>query len=304
MKVPSALSILAKIFSIPNIVFATTMYMITWPDLVKTRPVFMLVIVLCLTELYYLIGYFVHKKRYCHDISCILLAFFAIWEFYTKTGRAHSMLMPPMENVMYVLFSHREELFRGLVSSLELVIWGLSISLVSAVVLGILIGWFVRAREAILPIVRVISPIPALAYTTYAVGCMPTFKSASIVVIFLGIFWSVFSLVIRTVQTMDKRIIDSAKVMNVTNITMVKDVIFPYVLPTVLRFLPSCIAAAFMCLTGAEMIGASEGLGYFIRKYAEYANYTNVLAGIIFMGIVITFISMITNLIQKKFIKW
>ena len=297
-------SVLFKIFSIPNIIFFATLYMITLPDVVKTRPAFMLIIVLCLIELYYLIGCLILKKRYCHDISSILLIFFAIWEFYTKTGRAHSMLMPPMENVLYILFSHRVELFSGLISSLGLVMWGLSIALIGAVVLGILIGWFIRPREAILPLVRVISPIPALAYTTYAVGCMPTFKSASIVVIFLGIFWSAFSLVIRTVQTMDKRIIESAKVMNVSNITMVKDVIFPYVFPSVLRHLPSSIAAAFMCLTGAEMIGASEGLGYFIRKYAEYANYTNVLAGIIFMGIVITIISQITSLIQKKYIKW
>ena len=99
-------------------------------------------------------------------------------EFYTtKTGGAHSLLMPPMENVLYVLYSHHAELFNGLVSSLELIFWGLGIALVSAVIFGILVGWFARPREAIMPIVGIISPIPALAYTTYVVGCMPSFKS-------------------------------------------------------------------------------------------------------------------------------
>ena len=71
-----------------------------------------------------------------------------------------------------------------------------------------------------------------------------------------------------------------------------------------LRYLPSSLSTAFMCLTGAEMIGASSGLGFFIRKYAEYANYTNVLAGIIFMGLVVTMLSSLVKLVQKKFIKW
>lgn len=293
-----------KIVSIPNILFAAILYMITLAPLVKTRPPWMLLFVIILVELYFVIGYLVQGKRRCHDISCILFAFFAVWQYATKTGSAHSLLMPPMENVLYVLFSHRVELFNGLASSLELIVWGLGTALVGAVVFGILVGWFARLREAIMPIVGVISPIPALAYTTYVVGFMPSFKSSSIVVIFLGIFWPLFSLVIRTVGTMDKRIIDSAKVMNVDSVTMIKDVVYPYVLPTVLRFLPSSFATAFMCLTGAEMIGASAGLGFFIRKYAEYANYTNVLAGIIFMGIAVTVLSYLIKLAQRRFIKW
>ena len=293
-----------KIVNIPNILFVLNLCLITLPAIVTTKPAVVLIIVLCIVELYFIIGFLVKKKRSCHDISAILLSFFAIWEYATKTGRAHSLLMPPMENVLFVLYSHREELISGLFSSMELILCGMGIAVVSAVVLGILVGWFTRLREAILPIVRVISPIPALAYTTYVVGCMPSFKSASIVVIFLSTFWSLFSLVIRTVQTMDKRIIDSATVMNVSSITMIKDVVYPYVLPTVLRYLTSSVAAAFMCLTGAELIGASSGLGFFIRKYAEYANYTNVLAGIIFMGIVVTMLSYVVKLIQKRFIKW
>lgn len=293
-----------KIVNIPNILCAAILYMISLPPLVKTKSPVVLLIVICLIELYFVIGYLVQRKRRCHDISCILFAFFAFWEYTTKTGSAHSLLMPPMENVLYVLYSHHAELFNGLVSSLELIFWGLGIALVSAVIFGILVGWFARPREAIMPIVGIISPIPALAYTTYVVGCMPSFKSSSVVVIFLGIFWPVFSLVIRTVGTMDKRVIDSAKVMNVGSITMIKDVVYPYVLPTVLRFLPASFATAFMCLTGAEMIGASAGLGFFIRKYAEYANYTNVLAGIIFMGIVVTMLSYLIKLVQNRFIKW
>lgn len=293
-----------KVVNIPNILFAAILYMISLPPLVKTKPPAMIIIVICLIELYFIIGYLVQHKRSCHDISCILFAFFAIWEYLSKTGKAHSLLMPPMENVLYVLYSHRGELLKGLVSSLELMLWGVTIALASSVVFGILVGWFTRPREAIMPIVRVISPIPALAYTTYVVGCMPSFKSSSIVVIFLSVFWPLFSQVIRTVGTMDRRIIESAKVMNVGSITMIKDIVYPYVLPTVLRYLPSSLSTAFMCLTGAEMIGASSGLGFFIRKYAEYANYTNVLAGIIFMGLVVTMLNSLVKLVQKKFIKW
>lgn len=52
----------------------------------------------------------------------------------------------------------------------------------------VLIGWVTRLNQAILPIVRIISPIPSLAYTTYVVAAMPNFRVSEIVIIFLGIF--------------------------------------------------------------------------------------------------------------------
>ena len=293
-----------KIINFPNILFVLLVYLSTLPSVAKIKPAAAYIVVLGLIELYFIVGYIVQNKRRCHDISLILFAFFSIWTLAIKTGTAHPLLMPPMENVFYVFYSHWKEMLSGLLRSLYLIMWGLSFAMISAVVLGILIGWFIRPREAILPIVRVISPIPALAYTTYVVAAMPNFRISSIVIIFLGVFWPVFSLVITAVGTMDKKIIDSARILNVSTPVMIKDIVFPYVLPGVLRYLPSSLATAFMCLTGAELIGASTGLGFFIRKYSDYANYTNVLAGIIFMGVVVTLLNVIVRMIQKRFIKW
>ncbi|WP_093794246.1 hypothetical protein [Sporomusa acidovorans] len=54
-----------------------------------------------------------------------------------------------------------------------------------------------------------------------------------------------------------------------------------------------------MILIFAEMMGASAGLGYFIKLYAEYANYTNVVAGIIMVGLVITILNKGVNILEK-----
>lgn len=298
------LQVLARSFTLPNFLFLAILYISAMEPLVKTRPPHVYLAVMLMIELYFIIGYIILKQRRCHDISSILLAFFVIWGYTTKTGTAHKILMPPMENVFYVFYSHWQEILTGLASSMYLIVWGFSFALVSAVILGIVIGWIARLRQAILPIVRIISPIPALAYTTYVVAAMPNFRTASIVVIFLGVFWPTFSLVINTVGNMDKKIIDSARILNINTPTMLKYIVFPYVLPSVLRNLSSTLATAFMCLTGAELIGASTGVGFFIRKYSDYANYTNVLAGIIFMGVAVTSLNVIVRAVQKKFITW
>jgi NitT/TauT family transport system permease protein len=57
-------------------------------------------------------------------------------------------------------------------------------------------------------------------------------------------------------------------------------------------------------LTGAELLGASSGLGYFVKKFSDFADYTKVIAGIILMGVVVTILVAIIQQLQKKLIKW
>ena len=54
----------------------------------------------------------------------------------------------------------------------------------------------------------------------------------------------------------------------------------------------------------AEMMGASSGLGYFIKNYSDYANYTNVIAGIILIGIVVSLLNALLSYSEKKLVRW
>ena len=52
------------------------------------------------------------------------------------------------------------------------------------------------------------------------------------------------------------------------------------------------------------MYGASSGLGYFVINYTNYGNYTNVVAGIIMVGVVVTILDCLVSLLIGKTVKW
>lgn len=52
------------------------------------------------------------------------------------------------------------------------------------------------------------------------------------------------------------------------------------------------------------MMGASSGLGYFIKNYSDYADYTNVIAGIILIGIVVSVLNVFLSFAERRLIKW
>ena len=75
-------------------------------------------------------------------------------------------------------------------------------------------------------------------------------------------------------------------------------------MPRIINSLPIHLSAALMTLTAAEMIGADSGMGYYVRVALSYANYTKAVAGIVFMGVVVTGLNGIINILKKKFVNW
>lgn len=295
-----------RLLLIPNILFIILMVLVLQPAPAGKKfesPIAFIVVILA-AEIFYLWSAIRKESRAAGDIVSVIYVLFLFWEYVTKYGNAHAVLMPPLENVFNVFIVDYKDMLDGLISSLKLLGIGVSLALILGIGLGILVGWVQRLREAVFPIAKVLSTIPALVYIPYVVAIMPTFRIASIFVVFSGVFWPTFMYVINYIAGIDKKILDSAKTLNVTTTTMIFQIILPYIFPGIIRNLALSISSAFMCLTGAEMIGASSGLGYYVQKAANFINYPKVLAGIIFIGVVVTFINKFVVFLEKKFVKW
>lgn len=287
-----------------NLLFLITLGILLLPSKRSMDAPWAYVAVLALIETAFLLRYRKHREKSLLDIVSVAYAFLGFWDLMSRLDLTHPVLVPPPENVFYVFVSQRELMVQGIFSSLRLLFLGVSLALFTGVFLGLLVGWIPRLRGAVLPIANVISPIPPLVYTPYVVAVMPTFKAASVFVIFCAVFWPTFQNMVGRVGSIDKKIIQSAQVMNVSTSTMLFRVILPYCKPSILASLNGTIRAALLCLTGAELLGANSGLGYFVKKFSDYADYTKVIAGIILMGIVVTVLIAAVHWLQKKLVKW
>lgn len=170
--------------------------------------------------------------------------------------------------------------------------------------LGLLVGLSDRLSKTILPIVRVISPIPPIIYSPYAVALLPSFRAASIFVITLTIFWSIFMSMVLGVREIDKKIMDSARTLNLSRGSMILHVLLPYSMPGIFNSVSVSVSISFLVLTAAEMIGGTSGLGWYIKYYSDFANYSRVVFGIVMIGVVVTLLNAFLALLRKIVIRW
>ncbi|MDR0876657.1 MAG: ABC transporter permease subunit [Treponema sp.] len=245
------------------------------------------------------------KEKNVNDIVLVIFVILFIWEFMaTKTTRTNTMLVPVPERVFAVFLSDWRKILRGIRYSMGLLFTAMALALFLAISLGMVVGWFERIRKAVLPIAKVISPIPPIVYTPYVVALFPSFRAASIFIIFNSIFWPVFINMIISVSTVDRRVMDSAKTLNTRSLSMFLHILFPYCLPRIITGMNVTLSTSFMVLTAAELIGATSGLGWFVKYYSDFADYTRVVAGIIVIAVVVTLLNKLLLIVEKLLIRW
>lgn len=245
------------------------------------------------------------RARAAGDIGAVLMALLCAWELCTTVlDIGHPILLPTPEAVFSVFAQQWRLMLRGVASSLSLLGIGFAVALPGGALLGMLAGWNGRLRGALVPMARVLAPIPAIIYAPYLIALMPTFRSASVLVLVLGIFWPTFLQTVGRTAAIDPHVLDSARALCLTGWETVLQIYLPALLPGLISGLRVSLSTSFMLLTLAEMMGADSGLGYFIKNFADYANYTNVLAGILLVGVVITLLNARVTLLERKLILW
>lgn len=287
---------------LPHILFLVLVILIFMPSLDSVDSYISFLVVAVVIEIAVIAK---RKSSVACDIGIILYLFLIIWEYTTaKAGVKNTMLYPAPENVFGIFIKDYAKILEGVLSSLKLLFIAFGIAIILGVGLGLFVGLSDRLSGTLLPIVRVISPIPPVIYSPYAVALLPSFRTAAIFVVTLTIFWSMFMSMVLSVREIDKKIMDSARTLNLSKGSMILHVLIPYSLPGIINSISVSVSTSFLVLTAAEMIGATSGLGWYVKYNSDFANFTKVVFGIVMIGVVVTLLNTLVGLLRKLLIRW
>ena len=296
-----------QIINVSNLLFAVLLAAIFWPPAGQV-PWHLLIVVISLkaiTQIWTAAVKNDESRRGAGDVSVILFASLLAW--YVATTRfivLDKTLFPQPEAVFKLFVAELPDMLKGLVNSLILLVSGYLLALVTALPLGLLVGWRTRLFHAVNPITKVLGPIPPIVYIPYAIALLPTFRAASIFVIFIGAFWPIFINTVNGVFNIPKGLLDSARVLNLKEHTMLVRIILPGAMPSICTGATLALVFAFVLLTAAELIGANSGVGWYIKNFADFADYQRVIVGIIFISIVVTAITWGTERLERHLLRW
>jgi NitT/TauT family transport system permease protein len=180
---------------------------------------------------------------------------------------------------------HHGLLVKYAVASLFRVTWGFLLATVTAIPLGLTIGWFCRAEFAFYPLVQIFRPISPLAWIPIAILLFGVGDFAAIFLIFMGCFFPLLLTAMSAVHNIPSVYIHVGHNFGLTPKDFIARVLYPAVMPQLLIGARITLGIAWLVVVAAEMIAVNSGLGFLIVDARNAGNrYDLVVAGMVMIG--------------------
>jgi nitrate/nitrite transport system permease protein len=177
---------------------------------------------------------------------------------------------------------------------------GYALAVLMAVPIGFLIGMSPLAYRALDPFIQVLKPISPLAWMPLA---LYTIKDSSLSAIFVIFICSVWPMLINTafgVGAVRKEWLNVARTLEVGPWRRAFTVILPAAAPTILTGMRISIGIAWLVIVAAEMLVGGTGIGYFVWNEWNNLSISNVIVGILLIGVVGMVLDLILARLQRR----
>jgi len=147
-----------------------------------------------------------------------------------------------------------------------------------------------------MPPLEVLRPIPAVAWIPLAILMFPSSEMSMIFITFTGALFPILLNTIHGVESVDPRLIASARSLGSGGLAIFTEVILPGAGPSIVTGLSIGMGTAWFCLVTAEMISGQFGIGYYTWASYTIQNYAEIVVGMLFIGV----FGMVSSMLVKR----
>ena len=183
---------------------------------------------------------------------------------------------------------------------------GVAVIIASAIAIpvGLAIGINPIARAILDPLIEFYRPVPPLAYLPLIVIWCGIGELSKILLIFLAVFAPIVVSTAAGVRHIDPIRIRVAQSLGATRWQVIRYVVLPSALPDILTGIRIGLGAGWSTLVAAELVAATQGIGFMIQSASQFLVTDLVIAGILIIALVAYALEIGLRLLQKKLAPW
>lgn len=189
-------------------------------------------------------------------------------------------------------------------ASLGRVLAALVATILIAVPIGLVIATSRIGRGIFDPIVEFIRPLPPLAYLPLIIIWFGIGEPSKILVIGIAMLAPVVIATAAGVRMASQGQINAARSFGATRGQVLRHVLIPSALPSILMGVRIALGAGWTTLVAAELVAAARGLGYMIQSAAQFLVTDVVIAGIFVISALAIVFELGLRLLERIFAPW
>jgi sulfonate transport system permease protein len=233
------------------------------------------------------------------------LLLLVLGESAVRLGWVPSHLLPAPSDVLRTLGElGTQDLLGHLAASTARVAIGFVIGTVLALALGAAVGLSRRAEALLDPSFQALRAIPSLAWVPLLLLWLGIDEAPKIVLIAIGAFFPVYMGVASGFRDVDRKLVEVGRMYRLGRWALVRRILMPAALPSILTGLRNGLSLAWMFMVAAELIAASQGLGYLLTDGRETSRADIVLAAIVLLALLGKLSDGAMRLLERRLLRW
>jgi len=230
------------------------------------------------------------RENWISVVSFVL--FLVSWELVCRLGIIGPYQLVPPSDVILVFFDKLVNanpdgalLYEHAMTSLVVALSGFVAAAVIGVPLGLLMGWYQPLNLLIRPMFDAVRPIPPIAWIPIAILWLGIGLQAKAFIIFLAAFVPCVINSFTGIRLTNPVLIRVARIYGASNWETFLKIGAPSAVPMVFTGLKLSLNAAWTTLVAAELLAASQGLGYMIQIGRRLARPDIIIVGMLTIGL-------------------
>ncbi len=205
------------------------------------------------------------------------------WELAVRYGIASGRLMPPPSRLASsaAALAASGELLTHVIATMTRVLIGFGCGALAGTLLGMATGASDTARRLLDPSIQALRAIPSIAWVPLFILWLGIFETSKLALIGLGVFFPVYLGVLSAIQSVDRKLIEVGRVFGLSATGIALRITWPAVMPAWVAALRSGLGLGFMFVVAAELMGASESLGYLLVDGQQMGRADTILVAMI-----------------------
>jgi len=229
-----------------------------------------------------------------------------VWELIVRMGWASGRLAPPPSVIFatFVDLARTGELQNDTLVTLGRVAAGFALGVAVATVLGAAAGYSATVRRLLDPTIQALRAIPSIAWIPLFILWLGIFEASRIALVAVGVFFPVYLGLMGAIQSVDRKLVEVGRAFRLSDTEMVRRILLPAVLPAYVISLRSGLGLGWMFVVAAELMGASQGLGYLLIDGQQLGKPAEIIAAIVAFAIVGKASDWLIVLVAAPFLRW
>jgi sulfonate transport system permease protein len=228
------------------------------------------------------------------------------WEVLARTAVLSPQVLPAPSKVLATAIDLivAGKLIGDLVTSLLRATAGFVIGGTIGFVLGTIVGFSKLAEALFDRSVQMIRAIPFLAILPLVIVWFGVDEGGKIFLVSLGVMFPIYINTVLGIRQVDPKLIELGRVTGLSDWGIVRNIVLPGALPSILAGVRYALATAWLALVVAETIATSSGIGFLAMDAREFLRTdVIVLAIVIYAGIGVLS-DAIARALERRLLAW